>query len=107
MQGTGGILPTLKKFMVLLYIKNFSCHVTLLLKRKTQRGGHKWVKCGSHLDCFVGHWVKWVNRYDPLSALHYMLDKNYYWTAMLHCDQTISADCVYIMASNYVIMQFF
>ena len=31
--------------------------------------GHKWVICGSHPDCTVGQWVKWVNRYDPLSTL--------------------------------------
>ena len=31
--------------------------------------GHKWVICGSHLDCSVGQWVKWVNRCDPLSTL--------------------------------------
>ena len=28
-----------------------------------------WVICGSHPDCFVGQWVKWVNRCDPFSTL--------------------------------------
>ena len=37
------ILPRMKKSMALFYIKNFSCHVTLLLKRKLQHVGHKWV----------------------------------------------------------------
>ena len=49
--------------------QQFSCHVTLLLKRKLQHVGHKWVICGSHPDCSVGQWVKWVNRCDPLSTL--------------------------------------
>ena len=52
------ILPRMKKSMALFHIKNFSCHVTLLLKRKLQYVGHKWVICGSHLDCSVGQWVK-------------------------------------------------
>ena len=26
---------------------------------------------GSHPDCSVGQWVKWVNRCDPLSTLTY------------------------------------
>ena len=71
MQGTGSvaILPRMKKSMTLFHIKNFSCHVTLLLKRKFQHVGHKWVICGSHPDCSVGQWVKWVNRCDPLSTL--------------------------------------
>ena len=30
---------------------------------------HKWVICGSHPDCFVGQWVKWVIMCDPLSTL--------------------------------------
>ena len=46
-----------------------SGHATLLLKRKLQHVGHKWVICGSHLDCSVGQWVKWVNRCNPLSTL--------------------------------------
>ena len=25
--------------------------------------------CGSHPDCFVGQWVKWINRCNPLSTL--------------------------------------
>ena len=28
-----------------------------------------WVICGSHQNCSVGQWVKWVNRCDPLSTL--------------------------------------
>ena len=28
-----------------------------------------WVICGSHPDCSVGQWVKWINRCDPLSTL--------------------------------------
>ena len=28
-----------------------------------------WVICGSHPDCSVGQWLKWVNRCDPLSTL--------------------------------------
>ena len=44
----------MKKSMALFHIKNFSYHVTLLLKRKLQHVGHKWVICGSQ----VGHmWV--------------------------------------------------
>ena len=35
-----------------IYQKKFSCH-TLLLKRKLQHVGHKWVICGSHPDCSV------------------------------------------------------
>ena len=31
--------------------------------------GHKWVTSGSHPDYSMGHWVKWVNRCDPLSTL--------------------------------------
>ena len=54
--------------------QKFSCHVTLLLKRKLQHVGHKWVTSGSyiygsHPDCSVGQWVKWVNRCNPLSTL--------------------------------------
>ena len=30
--------------------------------------GHSYI-CGSHPDCSVGQWVKWVNRCDPLSTL--------------------------------------
>ena len=53
------ILPRMKKSMALFHIKSFSCHVTILLKRKRQHmGGHKWVICGSHPDCSVGQWVK-------------------------------------------------
>ena len=63
------ILPRMKKSMGLFHIKSFSCHVTILLKRKLQHVGHKWVMCGSHLDCSMGQWVKWVNRCDPLSTL--------------------------------------
>ena len=47
------ILPRMKKSMALFHIKIFSCHVTLLLKRKLQHVGHKWVMCGSHLGCCV------------------------------------------------------
>ena len=60
--------------MTLLHIKSFSCHVTLLLKGKLQCVGHKWVICGSHLDCSVGQWVEWVNRCDPLSTQLVFLD---------------------------------
>ena len=42
---------------------------TLFLKRKSQHVGHEWVICGSHLDCSVVQWVKWVIRCDPLSTL--------------------------------------
>ena len=53
--------------------QKFSCHAcmlaTLLLKRKLQHVGHKWIICGSHLDCSVDQWVKWVNRCDSLSTL--------------------------------------
>ena len=48
------ILPRMKKSMALFHIKNFSCHVTLLLKRKLQHVSHKWVICESHPDCSVG-----------------------------------------------------
>ena len=27
------------------------------------------IRCGSHPDCFVGQWIKWINKYDPLSTL--------------------------------------
>ena len=40
------ILPRMKKSVALFHIKNFSCHVTLLLKRKLQHVGHKWVIFG-------------------------------------------------------------
>ena len=49
--------------------QNFSRYVTLLLKRKLQHVGHKWILCGSHPDCSVSQWVKWVNKCDPLSTL--------------------------------------
>ena len=39
--------------MALFHIKNFSCHMTLILKRKLQQVDHKWVICGSHPDCYV------------------------------------------------------
>ena len=66
-QGTGFCtLPSMKKSIYgIVLIKNFS----LLSKRKFQHVGHKWVICGSHLDCSVDQWVKWVNRCDPLSTL--------------------------------------
>ena len=70
-QGTNSvaILPRMKKFMTLFHIKNyFSCHV-ILLKRKLQHVGHKWVICWSHLDCSVGQWIEWLKRCDPLSTL--------------------------------------
>ena len=54
-----------EKTMALFHIKNFSC----TFKRNIQHAGHKWVTCGSHLDCSVGQWVKWVNRCDPLLNL--------------------------------------
>ena len=38
--------------------------------------GHKRVICGSHPDCSVGQWVKWVNKCDPLSTLHPVLGLN-------------------------------
>ena len=28
-----------------------------------------WVASESYPDCYVGQWVKWVNRCDPLSTL--------------------------------------
>ena len=65
-QGTGsknkeiyGFVPHQKFFM--------SCYITF--KKKLQHVGHKWVICGSHPDCSMGQWVKWVNRCDPLSTL--------------------------------------
>ena len=58
-QGTSSVFcPRMKKSMVLLHIKKFSGHVTLVLKRKLQHVGHKWVTSGSHSDCSVGQWVK-------------------------------------------------
>ena len=54
-----GIVPYHKFFM--------SCYIAF--KRKLQHLGHKWVICGSHPDCSVGQWVKWVNKCDPLSTL--------------------------------------
>ena len=72
-QGTSFVFCMLriKKYMALFYIKNFSCHVTLLLKRKLQHVAG-WVTSGS----YVGHiwivmWVKYVNRCGPLSTLKY------------------------------------
>ena len=62
----------MKKSMALLHIKLFSCHITLLLKRKLQHVGHRWVICGSHSDCSVGQWVKWINRCDPLLTLQWV-----------------------------------
>ena len=60
----------MKKSMALFHIKTFHVMLaTLLLKRKFQHVGHKWVICGSHPDCSVRQWVKWVNRYDLLSTL--------------------------------------
>ena len=55
-----GIVPH-QKFLM-------SCYNTFKKKTSTY-GGHKWVICGSHPDCSVGQWVKWVNRCDPLSTL--------------------------------------
>ena len=54
------ILPKVKKSVTLFYIKNFSCHVRLLLKRKLQHVCHKWVIQGQN---YVGHiWiVLWVS----------------------------------------------
>ena len=31
-----------------------------------------WVTSGSNPSCYVGHWVKWINKYDPLSTLFYV-----------------------------------
>ena len=48
------ILPRMKKSMALFHIINFlSCYISYL-KRKLRHVGHKWVICGSHLDCSVG-----------------------------------------------------
>ena len=63
------IMPRMKKSMALFHIKIFmSCYITFL-----QHVGHKWVICGSYLDCSVGQWVKWANRCDPLSTLFYTI----------------------------------
>ena len=58
-----------KKSMALFHIRIFPCHFALLLKRKLQHVSHKWVICGSHPDCSVGQWVKWINWCDTLSTL--------------------------------------
>ena len=70
------------------YQKIFSCHVTLLLKRKLQHLSHKCVICGSHPDCSVG---QWVNRCDSLSNLmqitsHCNLLSQYSNLASVLCD---------------------
>ena len=39
--------------------------LALLLKRKFQHVGHKWVTCGSHPDCSMGQWVKCVTHFQP------------------------------------------
>ena len=53
------ILPSMKKSMVVPYQKLFmSCYITF--KKKTSTCGSKWVIRGSHPDCSVGQWVKWV-----------------------------------------------
>ena len=62
-----GILLRMKKSMALFHIKNFSCHVTLATFKK--ENFNMWVTSGSHPDCSVGQWVKWVSRCDPLSTL--------------------------------------
>ena len=63
----------MKKIMALFHIKNFPRHATLAtFKMKTYHVGHKWIR-GSHPDCSVGHWVKWVNRCEPLSTLFYYI----------------------------------
>ena len=51
------ILPRMKKIYGIVPYQKFSCHVTLVSS------------CGSHPDCSMGQWVRWVNRYDPLSTL--------------------------------------
>ena len=66
----------------------------LHLKRKLQHVGHKWVICGSHPDCFVGQWVKWVNKCDPLSTLVpwtiYAYFCCYVWSPVLYMAATDS-----------------
>ena len=44
-------------------IVSFLCHVTLATFK------NMWVTSGSHPDCSVGQWVKYVSRCDPLSIL--------------------------------------
>ena len=62
MQGTTWfcILPRMKKSMALFHSKKFWCHVTLATFK------NMWITSGSHLDCSVGQWVKYVSRCDPL-----------------------------------------
>ena len=55
----------MKKSMALFHINVML--LAFLKKIKLQHVGNK--LCGSHSDCSVGQWVKWINRYDPLSTL--------------------------------------
>ena len=67
---------------------------TLLLIRKLQHMGHKWVICGSHPDCSVGQWVKWVNRYDLLSTLIKTISSQGY---LEHCHPILNHDIAVTM----------
>ena len=64
MMGQVGFIRKLNKLnymdVTLFHIKIFHVNVTLSSK-KFQHMGHKWVICGSHPDCSVGQWRKWVN----------------------------------------------
>ena len=70
-----GLVPVFAKneeiYGIVPYQK-FSCHVTLLLKRKLQHVGHMWVIS----RCSVGQWVKWVNRYGHFHPDTYCIVRN-------------------------------
>ena len=73
-QGTGSVSCQESRNLwhyIVTYQKIFmSCYITF--KRKTST-------CGSHLDCSVGQWVKWVNRCDPLLILNQVLWRFIVW----------------------------
>ena len=86
------ILPRMKKSMALFHIKNFSCHVTLATFKK--ENFNMWVTSGSHPNCSVGQWIKWVNRCDPRTFipavntnLEVVLQSNLWWSK---CIETIT-----------------
>ena len=84
------ILPRMKKSMALFHIKSFSCHVTILLKRKLQHVGHKWVTSGLFcgLVCQMSQQV-WPT-FNPVSYGWYFLSVR--WDSHLHAVLVVIRD---------------
>ena len=81
---------SLKKSMALSYIKSFSCHVTVLLKRKLQHVCHKWVMghirivlwaIGSNGSTGATHFQPWFTVAISLSVVHIAV---YNFNAIMH-----------------------